>query len=358
MNAFKYGVIVDGDYFTDRESELLSIKAKMDSENHLILISPRRYGKSSLVRKCLEELKRPFIWIDLQYVLSVDDFSTQLLKGILSKYTYERIRHEIAHFRIIPMLSNNPVTNEWQIGFQPSSDNRVMLEDVMALLEKVSTPDKRPIVVLDEFQEVCNIDSRFAQQLRAIMQHQKGLNYIFMGSQESMMVEIFEKKKSPFYHFGALMHLNKIPYDIFFQFIKERLPEISNKEEVAAQILSFTSNHPYYSQQLASQVWELIVYQHEHEQLVEKSIKIIIQERDLDYERLWNTLNRTDRDVILQSAGGLNPLHNKGMASSTAFSSIKRLQKNGLIVRAKTYEIEDPFFREWLSKILPLRKVS
>lgn len=154
------------------------------------------------------------------------------------------------------------------------------------------------------------------------------------------------------------MHLDKIPYDIFFRFITERLPEISNKEEVAAQILAFTSNHPYYSQQLASQVWELIVYQHEHEQLVEKSIMIIVQERNLDYERLWNTLNRTDREVVLQLAGGLNPLQNKGMAPSTSFSSIKRLQQNGLVIRTETYEIEDPFFREWLSNILPLRRQS
>lgn len=350
MNTFKFGTIVSGEYFTDRQNELETIKHRLDSENHIILISPRRFGKSSLIRKSLNEIQRPFIWLDLQYVLSVNDFATQLLKATLSLFTYEKIKYEIRHFRIIPTLSTNPNTNEWQISFQPSADTTILLEDVMHLLEKLSTNEKKIIVVLDEFQEVKQISKTFDKQLRAIMQHQEGLNYIFMGSQEGMMREIFEHKKSPFYHFGQLMRLDKIPYNDFYQFLFKRLPEIPNKDAIATEILSFTSCHPYYTQQLASQVWELITYKEIHQNVVAQSIQIISEIHDLDYERLWNNLNRTDRSILLQLARSENPLQNRTLATSTTFSALKRLQNSGLIIRTETYELEDPFFNYWLKR--------
>ena len=77
------------------------------------------------------------------------------------------------------------------------------------------------------------------------MQSQQNINYIFLGSQESMMEEIFERKKSPFYHFGKLMRLSKIPYDDFHDYIMLRLP--THREDVTADILQFTSCHPYYT---------------------------------------------------------------------------------------------------------------
>lgn len=75
MNPFKFGTIVDGDYFTDRVEETALLKQKLDSENHIVLISPRRYGKSSLVQRVLADSDRPQIRLDMQYVVSVSDFA-------------------------------------------------------------------------------------------------------------------------------------------------------------------------------------------------------------------------------------------------------------------------------------------
>ena len=79
------------------------------------------------------------------------------------------------------------------------------------------------IVVLDEFQEIIGIEKGIDKRLRAFMQEQNMISYIFLGSQESMMTQIFERKRSPFYHFGQLMRLDKIPFDDFLLYIKERL---------------------------------------------------------------------------------------------------------------------------------------
>lgn len=348
-NKFSYGTLAKGDFFTDRKSELLRMKQFLDSENHLVLISPRRYGKSSLVKKCVEEVGRPYIWLDLQYVVSVASFTTQLLKAILAQYPMERIRYELRHFRIMPTITLNPITNECQFGFQPSeSADNTMLEDVMALLQKLSTPEKKLIVIFDEFQEVLKISKDLDKQLRSIIQLQSGLNYIFMGSQEGMMLEIFERKKSPFYHFGGLMRLGKISYEDFYQFVFERLPEAPNKEDITREILAFSSCHPYYTQQLAFEVSNQIEVNAVQEDVVTRAIHTILQAHDLNYERLWENFNNTDKSTLLQLSNGDNPLNNRSVASSTAFSSLKRLVKSGVIIRTKEYMLEDPFFCEWL----------
>lgn len=348
-NKFSYGTLAKGDFFTDRKSELLRMKQFLDSENHLVLISPRRYGKSSLVKKCVEEVGRPYIWLDLQYVVSVASFTTQLLKAILAQYPMERLRYELRHFRIMPTITLNPITNECQFGFQPSeSADNTMLEDVMALLQKLSTPEKKLIVIFDEFHEVLKISKDLDKQLRSIIQLQSGLNYIFMGSQEGMMLEIFERKKSPFYHFGGLMRLSKIPYEDFYQFVFERLPEAPNKEDITREILAFSSCHPYYTQQLAFEVSNQIEVNAVQEDVVTRAIHTILQAHDLNYERLWENFNNTDKSTLLQLSNGDNPLNNRSVASSTAFSSLKRLVKSGVIIRTKEYMLEDPFFCEWL----------
>lgn len=353
-NPFKYGTLVDNEFFTDRINELRDIQRMLDSENHLVLISPRRFGKSSLVAKAVKISGRPSVSVNMQNMLSVEDLASKILRELFHLYPMERIKHLMSHFRIIPTVSSNPVTNSIDVSFQPVVNSFVLLEDAMALLEKVSTESKKLIVVFDEFQEIMGIHKGLDKQLRSIMQEQQHLNYILLGSQESMMTEIFERKKSPFYHFGRLMHLNKIPYDDFRVYVTERLPlkdkDADKYKGIVDGILSYTSLHPYYTQQLGAQVWEMMTYDNIVDDVVDKAIDSIIGSHDLDYERLWLSLNRTDRLIMRSLSEGKNPLKNRQIAASTSFSAIKRLMRAGYVIRLSDYEIEDPFFKTWIAK--------
>ena len=349
-NPFKFGTIVEDEFFTDRIIELQYIKRVMDSENHLILISPRRFGKSSLVIKAAKQMDRPYLLFNLQKVVSTEDFAVKLLKEIFKVYRWEKIKHLMTHFRIVPTISSNPVTNGIDVAFQPVTDSNVLLEDAMTLLEKVSTPEKKLIVIFDEFQEIMQISKGLDKQLRAIMQLQNGLNYIILGSQESMMTEIFEHKKSSFYHFGTLMRLNKIPFQDFYIYIHERLSSVllEHSAEVSNEILSITGCHPYYTQQLASQVWELAKYESIQDNVVTIAVKRLTSIHDLDFERLWVKFNRMDKQILQSLCENVNPLQNKRLPTSTAYSAIKRLMKMGYVIRTEKYEIEDPFFKRWI----------
>lgn len=351
-NPFKFGSVVDEPYFTDRINELAYIKHSMNSANHIVLISPRRFGKTSLVKKAIKEINRPSIFINLQMAVSVENLASLLLKEIFKLRPFEKVKHLMTHFRIIPTISTNPFSDAVDVSFQPSLDSTAILEDALALLEKVSSPTNRIITVFDEFQEIMGIEKGLDKRLRAIMQEQQNINYIFLGSQESMMTQIFERKKSPFYHFGMLMHLDKIPYDDFMQYITQRLPlkYDTQAKDIAKDILNTTLCHPYFTQQLASQVWEILTYSDVKEDIVKEAVEQLTIIHDLDFERLWMNFNKTDKYILLNLAHKKQPSSTRSLPTSTIYSCVKRLMQMGYIIKTNEYEIEDPFFRNWLIK--------
>ena len=157
-NPFKFGSLVDAPYFTDRVKELEYILQFLKSENHLILISPRRFGKSSLVKKAVVQTNRPYLWLNMQSVLSKEDLAAKLLKALFKQYTFEKIKYYLRNFRVVPSVNMNPMTDELSVSFQPSGDNgTTAIEDVMAMLQKVSSPDNKLIVVFDEFQSILEV---------------------------------------------------------------------------------------------------------------------------------------------------------------------------------------------------------
>jgi hypothetical protein len=295
------------------------------------------------------------LWLDLQLLTHTGDFATQLLKKLFKKFPFEKLKFMVRNFRIVPLLSVDPVTNHVEVDFQPHTDSFVYLEDVLNLIEKLGEEKKRPIVVFDEFQELLSLDKLLDKRLRSVIQFHKNVNYAFLGSSESMMKQIFENKKSPFYHFGELFTLNKIPYDDFFIFLQKRFEIITDKSiEISEKILDFSRCHPHYTQQLAFHVWLVLEREVYSENIVKEVIDNIIMLHDNDFERLWNNFNNTDKKVLIELAFEkadlltVPVLHKNACAASTIFSALKRLTVKGVLIKTEKYEIDDPFFRNWI----------
>jgi len=348
-NPFKFGTIVEEEYFTDRIKEVAYIEQFVQSANHLVLISPRRFGKSSVVAKALKDTRRKSITVNLQQATSVSDLSAKFLKEFFKIHPLEKVRHLISHFRVFPTISLNPVTGSTDISFQPGADGVVCLEDVFSLMENMHTDKDRLIVVMDEFQEICEMGTKLDKQLRSIMQRHKHINYILLGSQESMMTDIFENKKSPFYHFGEMMRLGKLPREDFHRYLSERLAECfpDSCNQISNEILNLTDCHPYYSQQLAASVWQIGVLTPDEENPLECAVKHIVTTHGLDFERLWMHQNRTNK-WILQRLSADQSINNGEYRTSTVYSALKRLQKDGFVIYTERYELEDPFFKRWI----------
>ncbi|WP_448908383.1 AAA family ATPase [Hoylesella shahii] len=349
-NPFKFGTIVEGEYFTDRTEELESIKQLLNSDNHLILISPRRFGKSSLVKKAVTQVARPCISLNLQMVVSVEGLAAMILKEVFKLHPWEKLKHLLSSFRVVPTISTTPSGEAIDITFQATTDATVLIEDALQLVEKLSEKGESMVVVFDEFQELMGLDKGIDKRLRAIIQNQRHVNYIFLGSQESMMTEIFERKRSPFYRFGVLMHLDRIPHSNFSQYISERLSDnFVSKGNVVEQILATTRCHPYYTQQLAALVWDMLTYKKMNEaDVVEQAIITLVRTHDFDFERIWLNFNKTDRSILMGLVNRVQLANNRRLPTSTMYSSVKRLMQSGYVIKLDTFEIEDPFFARWI----------
>lgn len=357
-NPFKFGTIVEGSYFTDREDECSRLASFIKGENHLIMISPRRYGKTSLIMKVLGESGRKYLFLDLQLVLSADDMAAQLLKRVYRIYPVQKLKSYIKSFRIIPVVSVNPVTGQAEVSFKPETGGMTPLEDVLNLIEQLAAKEKEKIVVvLDEFQEIFRFSRDLDRFLRSVMQRHKKINYVFLGSSESMIRGIFEKKSSPFYRFGSLMVLEKISKPKFMDFLQAKLKNMTVKyKELSEGILDITGCHPFYTQQLAFTVWENLNKGKYNDDVPEAAAGEIVRSHDNDYERIWNSLNKTDMAVLAGiSVSTVSPLSAEFSATfgtgaaTTVFSVLQRLAKRGMLFKEGTrYAFDDPFFRRWI----------
>ena len=357
-NPFKFGSVVSENYFTDRQEEYERLKQIISSENHVIMMAPRRFGKTSLVNKVINSIERPVIWLDLQLLTGVSDFASQLLKQLFKKYPFEKLKFLISNFRVIPTLQLDPASNNVEISFQTRVESFVQLEDVLNLIDKLGEDRSKPIVVLDEFQELLNLDKSLDKKLRSVIQFHKNVNYVLMGSVESLMRQIFENKKSPFYHFGQIFTLNKISLSDFRNFLDTRFANITERhDEISETILEFSKCHPYYTQQLAFHVWMKIEREQDSEYIVQSTISDIILMHDNDFDRIWSNFNNTDKKILIGIAFSDSKLltdefksKNNLNASSTVFSGLKRLQEKGVLLKTDSYEFDDPFFKEWIVK--------
>ncbi len=361
-NPFKFGTLVSDPYFTDREKEIKQVESILNSANHLIIIGPRRFGKTSLVFKAMESIHRPILFVDMQLINSSVDLASQLLKKVFRNYPSQKLRTQIRNFRIVPSLTINPISNEIEVMFNPfKASGNAELEDVLNLIDQLGKSHKKPVIILDEFQEVFRIDKNLIRQLRSIMQTHQNCNYVFLGSQESMIREIFEKKKSPFYHFGIVLALEKIPAKLFSEYLSVRLTGIAkNPDLLAKQILEISGSHPYFTQQLAFFVWEVLSFDPKNSIPVDQALDDLIRTQDHTYERLFNTLNTTDRKLMIGMVqSDAQPMSKEFspqvelLPVSTIYSSLKRLVKEGYLLKNKSsYSIDDVFFKIWLIRRL------
>ncbi len=133
--------------------------------------------------------------------------------------------------------------------------------------------------------------------------------------------------------------------------------ELQNICRMSEAILEITDSHPYYTQQLAFTIWELLIRSEYSPDIVETAANEIVQSHDNDYERLWNSFNRTDMTILTGMAGSdISPLSDEFSrlygtgATSTVFSTLQRLTRKGMLIKeGSAYYMGDPFFKRWIN---------
>ncbi len=260
---FVYGVSVSGDNFTDRVKETHRLKVNFENGLNVILISPRRMGKTSLVKKVQQEVDPKVVhtvYVDIYNCRSEYDFynkfAVALLKQTASKMemAIENIKRFLV--RLTPKISFSPdPTADYSIslGITPKEYEP---EEILNLPEVLAQHIGKHIVVcIDEFQQVGDWpDSLNVQkQMRSVWQHQKNASYCLFGSRQHMMTNLFQNKRMPFYQFGELNYLQPIPTADWIPFIQQKFIEKGHSidERYVIQICEMVQNQSSYVQQLA-----------------------------------------------------------------------------------------------------------
>lgn len=265
-NPFVFGSATSGEWFTDREEDVKRLLANFTHGVNTILISPRRWGKTSLVHKVSEKASSATIKvvnIDVFACRNEEEFYTLFATEII-KQTANKWEEWISNAKqflsgLVPKISFgiDPMT-DFSLSFDFSNPQRT--EEVLNLPQKIANEKGfRIVICIDEFQQIAEFDSslHFQRKLRSAWQLHKNATYCLYGSKQHLMTKLFSKQSMPFYKFGDIMYLQKIDTEHWVNFICHRF-EVTGKEispELAEKVCATMENHSSYVQQLAWLLW-------------------------------------------------------------------------------------------------------
>lgn len=374
MNPFVYGEEVGGDNFCNRKSEINELLRDIKNGQNVMLYSPRRYGKTSLVKEALRRAKTQGIftvYIDLYPALSEEDFVRLSVKSIT-----EQLRGSVTGIlkKVRDLFKNLSPKMSVDIGdsgmpsFQVTLDRKDVLpaiEDVFGgLCKSIKSKGKRGVVVFDEFQQIAVFKTdRLEKELRTQIQSHREISYIFMGSKKHLIYDIFNNPNRPFYKSTKHFPLEKISEEHLVSFIHNKFFALKKviKTDIIREILKITENHPYYTQFLCHVLCEM-VERKKNVPLseVHASIDVVLKREEAAFDNIWMVLTVKQKQVLIALAKANEDdklfstdflgTHNIGSAS-TMQKALSNLVDRDLVDRdGNNYSILDIFFKLWILK--------
>ncbi len=376
-NPFVYGEVVPASAFVDRETELDRLASDLRDGQKIFLISPRRYGKSSLVRQALRSAARGGA---LTVDVTVSSYSSYVafLEGYARALVASESRLDRARSWLRDMLTDaRPEVrleadaagrSQLAVSF-PSvrSDRDVarLAQEVFALPGRIAeTRRRRLAIALDEFQAIGAFDGGSVEHaLRAAVQHQREVGYVFSGSEPALMERMLGRNR-PFYKAGPVMRLQKIPADRFAQFIEARFKATGIKAApgVAAAVVELAGNLPYDVQRLAHEVWDDMKATARRAVDLDDlhaTLKRLLGEHESLFEGTWQRLTLAQRAALRAAVleDGLELLSGDVRAryrlsgTSTVQASLSALVRDDILTReGPRYTVVDSLFREWVAR--------
>ena len=375
INPFVYGEVVPVASFVDRETELDRLAGDLVAGQKVFLISPRRYGKSSLVRQALRAAERGgALTVDLtvssysSYVAFLEGYARALL-SIETRVDKARawLREMLGSVR--PEVRVEPDEHghgKLALSFpavRTEKDVSRLAEEVFALPGRIAEARRRRLAVaLDEFQAIASFDGGSVEHaLRAAVQHQRQVGYVFSGSEPSLMERMLGRSR-PFYKAGPVMRLQKIPGDRFADFIEARFraTRIRPSAGLGMAIVELAGNLPYDVQRLAHEVWDdvqgakTVGLEDLHE-----TLKRLLGEHEAIFEATWQRLTLPQRATLRAAvieegqellSADVRTRYRLG-GPSTVQTALSALAREDILAReGGRYAVVDSLFREWVAR--------
>lgn len=366
---FIFGKIATEKNFTDREKETADLVRNFTSLINTIIISPRRWGKSSLVNKAAklamnQDSRLRICHIDLFNVRDEEHFYSLLAQKVISA-TSTKWEDAVASAKsmfshLVPKISiGSDPTNEVSIDFDWETVKQNP-DEVLDFAEKIAQKKGLKIVIcVDEFQNISEFtDADYLQKkLRSHWQRHQSVAYCLYGSKRHMMMEVFTNSSKPFYKFGNLMFLDKIDTHCLVEFFQRRFADTNKRinDDAANLIVQLVENHPYYAQQLAQQSWlrtkdvcKVEIVREAHAALVEQlSLLFVTITETLTTQQLNYLKALIAKEKAITST---DVMHRYKISSTTSIARSKAaLIKNDILDnKAGEISFQDPIYAYWL----------
>ncbi|MDE6552554.1 MAG: ATP-binding protein [Muribaculaceae bacterium] len=378
-NPFILGHRISRPYFCDRtDEERILLNSIMNGRN-TVLMSPRRMGKTSLVYVALHEspeIEKDYItfFFDILQTNSLAEFTFLLGKAI-----FERLRKksESGLRRFLSTLKSLKGT----FGFDPFTGTPTFnlqlgdiqnpeftLEEIFDFLDK---SEKHAIVVIDEFQQISKYSEKNIEaMLRTHIQRMTNATFVFSGSEQSILKEMFTSSKRPFYNSSEIMHLGPIPQDIYVDFAKDLFKQRNKSldEQPVRWVLNLFDGNTFYVQRSMNGAFadtrEGDVC---GEMEIRRSVKGMLAANEVIYREILSNISVSqkalliavakDRVVTSPTSGLFIKKHSLPSASSVQ-SALGILLKNGLIVKEEPgYRLNDPLLRIFINSLYSIPEV-
>lgn len=372
-NPFVFGKIVGEENFCNRTTELDDLTRHIKNCYSVWLFAPRRYGKSSLIRKVFKDISSDVktVYFDLYNIKSLDDFvrnySNTLANELFNwKDDIRNITNKLGKYlkSLQPQLNFDADANPSISLMNKEIKEQPEIEEILNLPAKISKEQNVQIcVAFDEFQEITRIDKFLINWMRSVFQNQQNVSYVFLGSKKSLMESIFSEVNSPFYEYALKMDIKEIPRADLFNFIGDKFLEqkLEISSDTINDILTYSKCHPHFSQYFASVVFDEIRNgaDQKDKDFHSKWMNKIIDSQSVIFQNIYDQLNNNQRKILMALTSTSKEIYSNEIrkkfdlpTSSTLTTNIAGLVKRDIIYKTKSeYIISNPVFENWIKTL-------
>jgi hypothetical protein len=368
LNPFPVTGYIGSDYFCDRKDEADQLIKNFSNGNSTTLIALRRIGKTGLIHHVFSRLPKGWggIYVDILETENLNQFLNVLATAIIRAFP-EKSSVGKQFWSLIkklrPVIGFDALSGSPQISFDAKPIE--VEQNIDTLLHTLEQQDFKIVFAIDEFQQILQYPEKNTDAwLRTRIQKMQNVFFIFSGSEQHLMSELFFSPNRPFYHSTSALHLEKIDSEVYASFIHSMFKKFNKtiNIEIAHQILQWTDNHTFYVQQLCNRVFASTsnevtseLWKNEAKKLMEEQEQSFFTIRNMLTTPQWNLLKAIaiDSCVYHPTSGDFLMKHKLG-TSATVLRSLKTLLNYELIIRifdkeGKTYYcVYDVTLKRWV----------
>ena len=359
------------EYFCDREEETAAILSAIANGRDLVLYGKRKMGKSALIKHVFHQLDSKTIttWVDLLPTTNFGDFLTHTANAVLSAYEeddplYKKIWDGMKKLR--PTVTYDEITGSPNVSFD-INDTTTRINTFSALIHLLTSSSKKVVLALDEFQQIQQYpEKNIAEHLRTLLQSLPNVTVIFSGSDQHMLLDMFNNIDAPFYQFGQYLKLGPIDSDKYVDFIEAHFTK--NKKKIDRgdiyNIIEWCNHRTMNIQILANRLYSLNRKKLSQEDLRSMKETILTEKEDIYYtlkrvvsKGQWKVIAAFAREGKVYEPYGKTFMQKYGFSNSSTIRRVVQFcLERGLLYQSldgeeSYFELDDVFLRRWVELI-------